>query len=149
MFTSFLQGCMMNEFINRLVAKRIILLILLYFFAFQAGAVAESMSIPPDAVDDQRIFWGTANSFEKPGSVDYNALVSSTTEYKEAVKAEKNTAQYWLFISKANDRAIRAISSVGSETEFDLIVLKGYLEGLTPPIETEDITELALAKLSN
>ncbi|OQB33339.1 MAG: hypothetical protein BWY07_01008 [Candidatus Hydrogenedentes bacterium ADurb.Bin170] len=133
---------------NRFEEILIILLISLYFFAFSAPAMAESMSIPPEAVDDQRIFWGTASSFEKPGSVDYNAVVSATTEYKEAVKAEKNTAQYWLFISKANDRAIRAISSVGSETDFDLIVLKGYLEGLTPPIATEDITELALAKLS-
>ena len=133
---------------NRFEEILIILLISLYFFAFSAPAMAESMSIPPEAVDDQRIFWGTASSFEKPGSVDYNAVVSATTEYKEAVKAEKNTAQYWLFISKANDRAIRAISSVGSETDFDLIVLKGYLEGLTPPIATKDITELALAKLS-
>jgi hypothetical protein len=139
----------MSEYIHRFKNGLKILLILLYFFAFNAGAMAESMSIPPDAVDDQRIFWGTASSFEKPGSVDYNALVSATTEYKEAVKAEKNTAQYWLFISKANDRAIRAISNVGSETDFDLIVLKGYLEGLASPIETEDITELALAKLSN
>jgi hypothetical protein len=139
---------MMIENKNRFEEILIILLISLYFFAFSAPAMAESMSIPPEAVDDQRIFWGTASSFEKPGSVDYNAVVSATTEYKEAVKAEKNTAQYWLFISKANDRAIRAISSVGSETDFDLIVLKGYLEGLTPPIATEDITELALAKLS-
>jgi len=43
---------------------------------------------------------------------------------------------------------VKAIGDVGSETEYDLIVLKGYLEGLNPPITAEDITQLALAKLA-
>ncbi len=117
------------------------------FVALALGAVAESMSIPPEAVDDQKIFWGTASRFEKPGSVDYVAVVSATDEYKQARKIESGTARYWILVSKANESAIRAISAVGSETDYDLIVVKGYLEGLDTPISTEDITELALAKL--
>lgn len=138
----------MVEHVDTFVKVRVLLAVFVSFLALTAPAMAESKSIPPEAVDDQKIFWGTASKFEKPGSVDYNALVSATSEYKEAAKSDKNTAQYWLCISKANDKAIKAISAVGSETDYDLIVLKGYLEGLTPPIETEDITALALAKLS-
>jgi len=109
--------------------------------------MAESMSVPPEAIDEQKIFWGTASKFEKPGSVDYFALISATEEYKSAQKAEKNSARYWIHINRANELAVKAIGDVGSETEYDLIVLKGYLEGLDPPITTEDITQLALVKL--
>lgn len=119
------------------------------FVALTASAVAESMAVPPEAVDEQKIFWGTASKFEKPGSVDYFALVSATEEYKAAQKAEKDSARYWIHINKANEMAVKAIGDVGSETDYDLIVWKGYLEGLNPPIAADDITGLALAKIAN
>lgn len=125
------------------------LLMLLVFLALAIGSMAESKSIPPESVDDQKIFWGIASKFEKPGSVDYVALVTATAEYQQAKKVESGSARYWLLVNKANESAVRAINAVGSETDYDLIVLKGYLEGLTPPIQTDDITELALAKLKN
>ncbi len=81
--------------------------------------------------------------------MDYVAVVSATEDYKQARKVESGTARYWILVSKANEVAIRAISAVGSETDYDFIVIKGYLESLDPPIETEDITELALAKLQH
>jgi hypothetical protein len=121
---------------------------ILFFLALMAAAMAESKSVPPESVDEQKIFWGTASKFEKPGSVDYFALVSATEDYKAAQKAGKDSARYWIHINRANELAIKAIGAVGSETDYDLIVWKGYLEGLTPPIATDDITELALAKLS-
>jgi hypothetical protein len=125
------------------------LLMLLVFLALAIGSMAESKTIPPESVDDQKIFWGMASIFEKPGSVDYVALVTATDEYQQAKKVESGSARYWLLVNKANESAVRAISSVGSETDYDLIVLKGYLESLDPPIQTEDITELALAKLKH
>ena len=125
------------------------LAVILIFLALATGSVAESISIPPESVDDQKIFWGLASKFEKPGSVDYVALVTATEEYQQAKKVESGTARYWILVNKANESAVRAVSAVGSETDYDLIVLKGYLEGLDPPIETEDITELALAKLQH
>ena len=129
--------------------RRFVTICLAIFVALALGAVAESKSIPPESVDDQKIFWGSPSTFEKPGSVDYVAVVSATEDYKQARKVESGTARYWILVSKANEVAIRAISAVGSETDYDLIVIKGYLESLDPPIETDDITELALAKLSN
>lgn len=128
---------------------KLTLLMLFVFVALAVSSVAESNSIPPESVDDQKIFWGIASKFEKPGSVDYVALVTATEEYQQARKAESGTARYWILVNKANESAVRAISAVGSETDYDLIVIKGYLEGLEPPIETEDITELALAKLKH
>lgn len=109
--------------------------------------MAESMAVPQESIDEQKIFWGTASRFEKPGSVDYFALVSATDDYKKAQKAEKDSARYWIHINRANQVAIKAIGDVGSDTDYDLIVLKGYLEGLEPPIATDDITDLALKKL--
>ena len=65
------------------------LLMSMIFLASAPACVAESMAVPPEAIDEQKIFWGTASKFEKPGSVDYFALVSATDDYKTAQKAEK------------------------------------------------------------
>jgi len=124
------------------------LLASMIFLASAPACMAESMSVPPESIDEQKIFWGTASKFEKPGSVDYFALVSATEDYKTAQKAERNSARYWIHINRANELAVKAIGDVGSETAYDLIVMKGYLESLNPPISAEDITQLALAKLS-
>ena len=137
----------MTECIKTTFFLKFSMLAIFFFVALNLSSMAESMSIPPESVDDQKIFWGVADTFEKPGSVDYIALVTATDEYQQAKKVESGTAKYWILVNKANESAVRAISSVGSETDYDLIVVKGYLEELEPPIETEDITELALAKL--
>jgi len=139
----------MNDISEIHKQRKSTLLMLLVFLALATGSMAESKTIPPESVDDQKIFWGMASKFEKPGSVDYIALVTATDEYQQAKKVESGSARYWLLVNKANESAVRAISSVGSETDYDLIVLKGYLEGLNPPIQTDDITELALAKLKH
>ena len=118
------------------------------FLALTTSSVAEFMSVPAESLDEQKVFWGTASKFEKPGSVDYFVLVTATDEYKKAQKADKDSARYWIHINRANEQAIKAIGEVGSESDYDLIVLKGYLEGLDPPIATDDVTKMALAKLA-
>lgn len=128
-------------------SRRGIGIVLVLMVAPVLAAVAEFKSIPDDAIDDQKIYWGVATRFQKPGSVDYIAVVCATEEYQKARKTESGTARYWILVNKANEIAVRAISAVGSETEYDLIVAKGYLESLEPPIETEDITALVLAKV--
>lgn len=137
---------------SRLPCRRSVkqrLAIILGVVALLCSSMAESLSVPAEAIDEQKIFWGTAGNFEKPGSVDYLSIVSATDDYKKAQKAGKDSAKYWIYITKANETAIKAIGAVGSETEYDLIVMKGYLESLNPPIETTDITDLVLAKLSS
>ncbi len=115
-----------------------------------AAAAAENYTIPPEKVDDQKIFSGSAESFAKPGAVDYKAVVRATPEYHTIAekKIESGTAKYWILISRASEHAVRVIREVGAESDYDLIVVKGYLASLDPPIEAEDITELVLKKLS-
>ncbi|MFA6241449.1 MAG: hypothetical protein WC655_10990 [Candidatus Hydrogenedentales bacterium] len=109
-------------------------------------ALAEMQSIPADQLDPQKIYWGTASGFEKPSEVQYDELIKETPEYKELKKKkiERGTGKYWILMSQASDRVVKAISQVGQETEYDLIAAQGYLGGLKPPIAAEDITPLVL-----
>ena len=108
-----------------------------------------AMAIPDDKVDEQKIFWGSAKSFEKPGEVDYKRIVRATPEY-QALKKKKikvGTAKYWLQMSAASNHAVRLISEVGKESEYDLIVSDGYLEVVELELKPDDLTGLVLAKL--
>jgi len=100
--------------------------------------------------DAQQVYFGSAKSFFKPASVDFKEAVKATPEYQatKKKKIKSGSAKYWQLISQASERALRVIAKVGEETEYDLIVRSGYLEGMNPPIETTDITEIVLKKLS-
>ncbi len=129
--------------------KKVIVVLGLAAFAVFMAFVADAHTIPPEKVDSQKVFWGTPNSFEKPGKVDYRAVVMATPEFASIRKKKirSGTAKYWILISKASDHAVRLISQVGREGQYDLIAAKGYLAGLEPPIEAEDTTKLVLTKL--
>jgi hypothetical protein len=109
-------------------------------------ALAEIHTIPADQIDSKKVYWGVATGFEKAGEVDYDAVVKATPEYKElkSKKIERGTGKYWILMSEASDRATRAISQVGQDTEYDLIAAEGYLGSLEPAIPAEDITDLIL-----
>lgn len=113
-------------------------------------ALAELYSIPADQLDPQKIYWGSASGFEKPSEVQYDELVKETPEYKELKKKkiERGTGKYWILMSQASDRVVKAISQVGQETEYDLIAAQGYLGGLKPPIPAEDITKQVLETMN-
>jgi hypothetical protein len=112
-------------------------------------AVAESYTIPPDKVDDQKIFWGNAAKFEKPASVDFKAIVMATDEYKSIKKnkIENGSAKYWILVSEASAKAVKVIQAVGKESQFDLIAAKGYLEGLGLNVQPTDITGTVLERM--
>ncbi len=109
-------------------------------------AVAEMHSIPPDQLDPQKIYWGVASGFEKPAEVQYDEIIKATPEYKELKRkrVERGTGKYWILMGQASDRAVKAISQVGQETEYDLIAAAGYLGSLKPPIHADDITQLVI-----
>ena len=115
------------------------------------AALAETYTIPAEKIDDQKIFWGSAVSFEKPGKVNYQAIVKATPEYAsiKKKKLQTGTAKYWILLSKASDHAVRVISAVGQDTDYDLIAMKGYLGSLDPPIPADDITALVLKKIED
>lgn len=114
-----------------------------------SAAMAEAYSIPPEEVDDQKVFWGSTARFEKPGQVDYQEIVKATPEYSAIrdKKIKSGTAKYWILISKASDHAVRMISDVGQNTDYDLIAAAGYLDTLEDAIPADDITKLVLEKL--
>jgi len=115
-----------------------------------ASAQAATYSIPVDKVNAQKVFYGQAAGFEKPGDVDYERIIKSTPEYQEVVrkKIEPGTGRYWILLSQASDRAVRVISEVGQQSGYDFIAAQGYLGSLEPPIPTENITQLIVDKLS-
>ncbi|MBW7865895.1 MAG: hypothetical protein GX580_03835 [Candidatus Hydrogenedens sp.] len=118
-------------------------------FALAVSAVAESYSIPPEKVDEQKVFWGKPGEFSKPAAVDYKAVVMATEEYKSIKhnKIESGTAKYWILISQASERAVKAIAAVGKDSEYDLIVAKGYLESLEIKVQPDDVTAKVLERL--
>ena len=75
--------------------------------------------------------------------------IAAPPEYKEIVKKkiDPGTGKYWIRQGEASNRALRAISNVAAETDYDLIAEQGYLENLDPPIGSQDITELVVSKL--
>lgn len=124
-----------------------ILMALLVAIAGVGSAFA--YTIPADKVDVQKIFFGTAESFEAPARVNYQKIVKATPEYSSIKKKKivSGSAKYWILISKASERAQRLIKEVGEESTYDLIAADGYLDTMEPAIEADDVTELVLEKL--
>ena len=133
--------------IKRPTGTRLMQLFIFPVFLLIVEVAVTPETITKDSVDDQKIFYGTSSSFERPASVDYVVIVTATKEHKKALTLDSRTAQYWILINKANENAIHTINIIGNETDYDLIALKGYLESLDLSTEVKDITELVLEKL--
>lgn len=106
-------------------------------------------SIPKDKVDESKIYHGSPSSFEKAAEVDIEKVMIATPEYQEITKnkIKRGTAKYWLLQGDASNRALKAVSEVAKETDYDLIAEKGYLGKLEPAVESKDITKLVVSKL--
>ena len=114
-----------------------------------ASAQASTYSIPKEKLQAQKIYFGSAKGFDKPGSVNYEKLIKATPEYAQVKKKriQAGTGKYWILLSQASDRVVRAISEVGKATDYDFIAAAGYLGSLEPAIAADDVTGLVLAKL--
>ena len=106
-------------------------------------------SIPKDQVDASQIYYGSPSSFDNAAEVDIETVNVANPEYQEITKKklDQGTGKYWILKVEASNRALRAISDVAAEMDYDLIAEQGYLENLDPPIGCEDITELVVSKL--
>lgn len=115
--------------------------------ALAAGA---KYSIPSDALDASKVYWGQADAFDKPAEVKYEKIVQATPEYKELKKdkIKRGTGRYWILLSKASDRAVGLIAKVGQETDYDLIAAEGYLASVNPDIKPTDVTKKVLKALA-
>lgn len=128
--------------------KHVMLTSLMVLLVGSWGALA--MAIAPEQMDEQRIFWGDPKGFATPAEVDYRKVVQATPEYDEMKKkkVETGSAKYWILLNNASERALRIISEVAVSTEYDLVVDKGFLGELDPPLEGKDITTEVLEKLA-
>src|SRR5690606_26680394 len=111
--------------------------------AFGVCDVARGLALASDKVDKTKIFFGRADQFEKAAEVRYDDVIKETPEYAEVKKnkIERGSGRYWVLLSQASDRAKRAITEVGEDTEYDLIAVAGYLKTVDANISAEDITD--------
>lgn len=113
-----------------------------------SSVFAATYTIPVEQVDSQKVYWGAPSGFDKAGEVRYDEIVKATPEYRELKSVERGTGKYWILLSQASDRAVRAISQVGQSSDFDLITAKDYLAKLSPAIPAEDITNKVINKMN-
>ncbi|MCX5759286.1 MAG: hypothetical protein NTU83_12410 [Candidatus Hydrogenedentes bacterium] len=113
------------------------------------SVLASTYSIPPEKIDIQKVYLGAATGFEKAAKVDYESVIKATPEYEEVKRKhiEPGTGKYWILLSQASNRAVRAISEVGQHTGYDFMAAQAYLGGLEPGIPSEDITPLVLDRV--
>ncbi len=113
--------------------------------------VAETYSIPSEKLDRKMVYWGSAQSFSHAGEMDYQEVIKATPEYEEIKrkKIERGTGRYWILLSQASDRVVRAIGRAGKATHCDLITAEGYLKSLDleQDIETRDVTNVIVGIL--
>lgn len=114
------------------------------------AAMVFAGGIPPDQVDSGQIYYGQASSFENPAEVDIETVIASTPEYQEIQKKkiDHGTGKYWILYGQATNRALKAISDVADESDYDLIAESSYLGSLEEPIASVDITELVVSKVT-
>jgi len=108
-------------------------------------------SIPGDEIDPNQIFVGSPASFSNPAEVDVEALIAATPEHKEIKKKkiDRGTGRFWILHSNATDRVYRAINDYSESSGYDLIANKGYLGGLSTPVEARDVTNAVKKLVSN
>jgi hypothetical protein len=113
------------------------------------SAIAQAYSIPAEQLDRKLVYFGAPSAFDKPAEVDYERVMRATPEFEEiqSKNIERGTGRYWILLSRASDRVGRLVSTIGNESEYDLIASSGYLGSLDPEIPAEDITDTLLEAL--
>ena len=116
---------------------------LLALAVFAVPVYGDEQSIPKDQIDQKKVYWGNCNSFTKAGKVDYKEIIKATPEFKtiKKDKIERGSGKYWILMSQASDRVVKALAYVGEESEYDLICASGYLKSLDPPVACDDLTQ--------
>ena len=111
-----------------------------------ATVPAIAASIPKDQLDKKKIYWGNDENFSKPASVDYTHLIKVTPEFKKIKndKIERGSGKYWILVSQASDRVVKALAYVGEKSDYDLICANGYLKNLDPPVASDDLSETVI-----
>ena len=80
--------------------------------------------------DERRIYIGDIRSFSSPCQIKLDSVFEKIDYYAAARKAEKGSAQYWIYMTKANKVFKRACKDFLRTTNYDLVCEAGTL-GMT------------------
>ena len=98
-------------------------------------------------VGDPQVYFGKLAGAKSPGEVVAKSAFAEIPDYKEIKEKglTKDDPEYWILLSKANDKFYAAVKKVGEENKFDVIVEKG-----TAKLETAapDVTRKVIAALT-
>lgn len=82
-----------------------------------------------DNVDEQNVFFGTANTqCPELRVINYQKLLNSTSEAEEAKNVEPGTAKYDLLLGKANKKVQSWIPKYAQDNSIDQIVEYGAID---------------------
>jgi len=115
-------------------------------------AGAAQCTIQPDQLDAKTVYSPEVyGEFNKPAEIDIRRVLRATYEFREIKRSRigQGTAEYWILMSKANDRALNTILAIAEAEEYDLIVRKGILGNLSPAVQSDDFTDLVVEKVKN
>ncbi len=123
--------------------NRVWLYILALGISLGLSPAQATYAISMDQLDAQKVFWGGPTEFENPAEVKYEELIKSTPEYKQIRKDKiaRGTGRYWILMSNASERSIKAIGKLAEESDYDLIAASGYLGSLKPAVPAVDVTD--------
>jgi hypothetical protein len=98
------------------------------------------------SVSDPQVYFGKLEGAKKSGEVISRSVFTEIPEYQK-IKEKGLTSEdpeYWILLSKANDKFYAAVRKVGDVSQVDVIVEKG-----TAPLNgsTEDLTQKVIAAL--
>lgn len=107
-------------------------------------AVAGRITIPPNTIDPQVVYWGANHGeFERIGEVDFTEAVRATPESEDARKKKvgSGSAEYWILMNSASERVLRAVLAVARSEKYDLVARAGGLKALGQNVNADDITK--------
>ena len=115
--------------------------------ALALAVCAESGALGGDyKVDKTKVYYGRADSFKKPGTVEKDRVFADISAYKKIKKEglKRKHPRYWLLLQEANEVFSRALTKVATDGGYDLIAEKGSVKprrkGKAPP----DLTAAAI-----
>ena len=81
-------------------------------------------------VDKDKVYFGSAESFKSPGTIERDKVFAQITAYKQIQKEGLNEshARYWILLQKANEVFKKAIEKVAADKSYDLIAESGSVK---------------------
>ena len=98
-------------------------------------------------VDRDKVYYGSAESFKKPATIDRDKVFAKISYYAQILKEglTRKDARYWTLLKKANKIFSKALGKVATDGGYDLIAEKGSIKAKgkkkkAPP----DVTKAAI-----